>query len=169
MSDIRIRKATLDDIGAVVDLSVNGKVSASSQNAEPDIPEHYLAAFEAISADTNNELIVAEMNGRIVGTMQLTFIPGISYRGGVRMHVESVVVSLEHRNHGIGTQLMEYAISKARQRGCCVVQLMTPKWRSKAHHFYQRLGFYLTHEGAKLELHRDFPASRHKRNDSEKG
>ena len=96
--------------------------------------------------------MVAEMDDDVVGTMQLTFIPGISYKGGVRMHIEAVAVSSGHRNQGIGSQLMADAIIKARQRGCCVVQLMTPKRRSKAHRFYQKLGFSLTHEGAKLEL-----------------
>ena len=152
MNDIKIRTATLDDLGTVVDLTVDGQVSDPSQNGDSDIPEYYLAAFEAISADTNNELVVAEMDNRIVGTMQLTFIPGISYQGSVRMHIEGVMVSSEHRNRGIGTKLMNYAISNARRRGCCVVQLMTPKWRSEAQRFYQRLGFSLTHEGAKLEL-----------------
>ena len=147
MSDITIRTATLDDLGAVVGLSVNGDASASLA-----LPEHYLAAFEAISADANNELIVADMNDEIVGTLQLTFVPGLSYEGGVRVHVEGVVVSSKHRNRGIGTQLMKHVISDARQRGCCLVQLMAPKWRSEVHRFYQKLGFSLTHEGAKLEL-----------------
>ncbi len=153
MNDIRIRKATLDDLGAVVKLSVNGDVSAPSQHTDLALPEHFLATFEAISADTNNELIVAEMNDKIVGTLQLTFIPGLSYEGGVRVHVEGVAVSSKHRNCGIGTQLMKHVISNARRRDCCVVQLMAPKWRSEAHRFYQKLGFSLTHEGAKLELY----------------
>jgi GNAT superfamily N-acetyltransferase len=152
MSEIRIRRATSDDLGAVVGLLTSGEVNIPPQNMGPTLQEHYLVAFEAISADANNELVVAEMNDKVVGTMQLTFIPGITYEGGVRMHIEGVAVSLEHRNQGIGTQLMGHAISKARQRGCCVVQLMTPKRRSEVHRFYQKLGFSLTHEGAKLEL-----------------
>ena len=152
-SDVKIRKATLNDLGAVVDLTVNGKTSAPFRDADTVLPEHYLAAFEAISVDTNNELVVAEMDNNIVGTMQLTFIPGLSYQGSVRMHVEGVVVSAKHRNCGIGTHLMEYATLNARRKGCCVVQLMTPKRRAKAHRFYRRLGFALTHKGTKLELY----------------
>ncbi len=147
MDTIRIQEATARDLAAIVDLLVDGKVNAATH-----VPESYRTAFEAITADANNQLLVAKLDDEVVGTIQLTFIPGLSYKGGVRMHVEGVVVSSEHRNRGIGTQLMEYAIAAARQKGCCVVQLMTPKQRTQAQRFYVRLGFALTHEGAKLEL-----------------
>ena len=152
MMKFKIRRATIDDLGAIVALTTNGDISAPSQCIDPVMRERYLGAFGAICADANNELYVAEMGGEVVGTMQLTFIPGISYQGGERLHIESLAVSAGYRNHGIGTQLMEDAIFKARQRGCCVVQLMTPKWREQTQRFYQKLGFSLTHEGAKLEF-----------------
>ena len=72
MSDIRIRRATLDDLGAIVDLLMSGEASIPPQSIDPSLQERYLAAFEAISADANNELIVAEMDDKVVGTMQLT-------------------------------------------------------------------------------------------------
>ncbi|MGX6602495.1 N-acetyltransferase family protein [Micromonosporaceae bacterium Da 78-11] len=110
------------------------------------------AAFEAIDADPNNELIVADDNGAVVATCQLTFTPGLS-RGGVqRLTIEAVRVRTDLRGRGVGRLLMTYAIERARARGCRMVQLTTDKRRLAAHHFYSSLGFLNTHEGMKLIL-----------------
>ena len=110
------------------------------------------AAFEAIDADPNNELIVAEEGGEVVATCQLTFTPGLSRGGAWRMTVEAVRVRAESRSGGIGRKLMAYALDRARDRGCRMVQLTTDKRRADAHRFYESLGFTASHEGMKLAL-----------------
>jgi GNAT superfamily N-acetyltransferase len=110
------------------------------------------AAFEAIDADPNNELIVAEDGGEVIATCQLTFTPGLSRAGAWRMTVEAVRVRADRRSGGIGRALMAYAIARARGRGCRMVQLTTDKRRTDAHRFYESLGFVASHEGMKLAL-----------------
>jgi GNAT superfamily N-acetyltransferase len=110
------------------------------------------AAFEAIDADPHNELIVAEEDGEVVGTCQLTFIPGLSRGGAWRMTIEAVRVRSDRRGGGIGRKLMAYALGLARDRGCRIAQLTTDKRRTDAHRFYESLGFTASHEGMKLPL-----------------
>jgi ribosomal protein S18 acetylase RimI-like enzyme len=155
MSRVRVRAAEADDLSAVVDLLADDEVIGFRENAVRPIAEGYLLAFQAITEDPNNELLVADRNGEVVGTLQLTFIPNITCMGGWRAHIEGLMVSSNLRGQGIGTKLMEHAIARARQRGCCLVQLTTNKKRIDAHHFYEKLGFSFTHEGAKLMLESD--------------
>ena len=110
------------------------------------------AAFEAIDADPGNELIVAEADGEVIATCQLTFTPGLSRGGAWRMTIEAVRVRTDRRGGGLGRRLMTYAIERARDRGCRMVQLTTDKRRTDAHRFYERLGFVASHEGMKLKL-----------------
>jgi GNAT superfamily N-acetyltransferase len=95
---------------------------------------------------------VAADGAEVVATMQLTFIAGLSRRGALRMQIEAVRVAASQRGRGLGAAMMEWAIERARLRGCAVVQLTTDKSRTDAHRFYQRLGFLASHEGLKLTL-----------------
>jgi GNAT superfamily N-acetyltransferase len=95
---------------------------------------------------------VALKDGRLVGTLQLTFLPGLSQRGMWRGQIESVRIAAAERNAGLGQQMLEWAISQCRMRGCRVIQLTTDKTRRDAHRFYDRLGFRASHEGYKLML-----------------
>ena len=112
----------------------------------------YEAAFATIDADANNELLVACIGDDVVGTLQLTFTPSLSYRGSWRCTVESVRTVGALRGQGIGTALMQHAIGRARARGCALVQLSTHQTRPDAKRFYERLGFQPTHVGMKLPL-----------------
>lgn len=58
----------------------------------------------------------------------------------------------ERRGDGLGTELMERAVARARERGCALVQLTSNKRRVHAHRFYERLGFTRSHDGFKLSL-----------------
>jgi GNAT superfamily N-acetyltransferase len=109
-------------------------------------------AFEKINSDPHHELIVAELNGRVLGTLHLMFLPSISFQGGLRAQVESVRVGAEYRSQGIGREMMKWAIERARQRGAHILQLTTHMSRKDAHRFYERLGFNGTHLGMKLSL-----------------
>jgi GNAT superfamily N-acetyltransferase len=121
------------------------------RDPDPDDPA-YLAAFEAIDADPDEHLVVADTGGEIAGTLQLTFLRSLSRGGALRAQLEAVRVRADRRGAGIGTELVGWAVAAARARGCTMVQLTTDKRRADAQRFYSRLGFRTSHEGLKLPL-----------------
>ncbi|WP_240979761.1 GNAT family N-acetyltransferase [Streptomyces sp. HNM0574] len=118
----------------------------------PDEPAAYLAAFERIAADPNQHLMVAELDGRTVGTLQLTVIPGLSRQGASRALIEAVRVHADVRAGGLGTRMFEWCVEEARRLGCSVLQLTSDATRIDAHRFYERLGFEASHLGFKMLL-----------------
>ncbi|HEY0918773.1 GNAT family N-acetyltransferase [Devosia sp.] len=146
------RHATAADLPFIVGLIVADSVVATGDDpAAADGPD-YAAAFAAIDADPNQELLVAEFDGTPVGTFQLTYIPGLQRRGMKRALVESVHVAPAQRNRGFGGEMMRWAAARCRERGCGLMQLTSNKQRTDAHRFYRRLGFEQSHEGFKLLL-----------------
>lgn len=127
-------------------------LGALREKIETPLPAAYSQAFARINNDSNQELTVAEMDGQIVGTFQLTFIQYLTHQGGMRAQIEAVRVNSAYRGKGIGSQLFRYAIDRAKEKGCYLVQLTTDKQRSRAIHFYESLGFVATHEGMKLTV-----------------
>lgn len=146
------RQAILDDLPYIVDMLSDDPLGAQRERFEVPLPDSYFAAFEAINKNPLNELIVATIEGTVVGVLQLTFIPNISFQGSWRALIEGVRVAAEYRNQGIGRKLLEYAINRAKEEGCHMVQLTMNKQRTDAHRFYNSLGFQATHEGFKLHL-----------------
>ncbi|KGM35777.1 GNAT family N-acetyltransferase [Inquilinus limosus] len=149
MMDVTMRPAEAGDLPAILRLLADDPLG---KNREAAVEAPYQAAFAAIAADPNHEMVVAELDGRVVGCFQLSFIPGLSRRGAWRAQIESVRIDSALRGRGAGRAMMEWAIARARSRGCALVQLTTDKRRPDAHRFYARLGFVASHEGMKLEL-----------------
>ena len=112
----------------------------------------YVAAFEAIAADPHNEVLVGEDTDGIFGTMQLTFIANLTLQGTTRCQIEGVRIAERARGHGLGQQMIRWAIDRARTRGCCIMQLTSNKARERAIAFYEQLGFEASHVGFKLYL-----------------
>jgi ribosomal protein S18 acetylase RimI-like enzyme len=150
VSDIAIRRATADDIPAIVEMLLEGTVDTSRES--PDDLTPYRRAFADVHADPNQLLMVAERNGQVIGTLQLTIIPGLSRAGSSRGQIEAVRVAEAARGSGLGSVLMEWAIEESRRRGCRLVQLTSDVQRTDAHRFYERLGFTGSHVGYKLKL-----------------
>jgi GNAT superfamily N-acetyltransferase len=115
-------------------------------------PAAYWRAFDAVDGDERNLLVVAELDGEVVGTLQITFIPSLTHQGGERAQVEGVRIDARQRGRGLGRSLLGWAVEQARDRGCRMVQLTSDKRRPDALRFYQSLGFRATHEGLKLPL-----------------
>lgn len=111
-----------------------------------------MEAFAAIDADPSELLLVVDDGPRVIGTMQLSFLPGLSRRGAKRAQIEAVRIDSRYRSEGTGEWLIGRAIEEARRRGCSLVQLTSDKSRTDALRFYARLGFVASHEGLKLEL-----------------
>ena len=149
---VQFRRATQTDVPAIVRLLAEDEFGSQREQFTTPLPGTYYAAFEAIDADSNHELIVADVNGEIIGTLQLMFLPSLSYQGGMRAQVESVRVAGQYRGQGIGADMMKWTIKRARQRGCHMMQLTSHKSRTDAHRFYEKLGFAKSHIGMKINL-----------------
>ncbi|MCX4621157.1 GNAT family N-acetyltransferase [Streptomyces albogriseolus] len=150
MGDLAIRPATVDDIPAIVAMLADDPLGA--QRESPDDLAPYLTAMERLRADPHQHLVVAVREGRVVGTLQLTIIPGLSRRGATRSVIEGVRIHADERGGGLGSRLIEWAIDTSRREGCQLVQLTSDNTRTDAHRFYERLGFTASHVGFKLAL-----------------
>jgi GNAT superfamily N-acetyltransferase len=149
---VEIRIARRGDVPAILGLLADDDIARSRGPVSEEADAAVWRAFEEIDADPNNELIVGEEAGEVVATCQLTFTPGLSRGGATRMTIEAVRVRQDRRGGGRGKKLIAYAVDRARDRGCRVVQLTTDKRRSQAQRFYASLGFTASHEGLKLPL-----------------
>lgn len=150
--NLNFRLATIADLPQIVEMLADDFLGKQRERFESPLPESYLRAFEEIDHDENNELVVVEQNGEIVGTLQLTFIPSISFQGGKRAQIESVRVAAIARGQGIGKKMFEWAIEQAREKNCRMIQLSTNNDRADAQRFYENLGFKASHVGMKLYL-----------------
>ncbi|MEU2895291.1 N-acetyltransferase family protein [Streptomyces sp. NPDC001273] len=150
MGRLEIRAAAADDLPAVVGMLADDPLGATRES--PDDVGPYLTALERIKADPNQRLVVAVREGRVVGTLQLTIVPGLSRRGSTRSIIEGVRIHADERGSGLGTRLIEWAIDTSRREGCRLVQLTSDNTRTDAHRFYERLGFTASHLGFKLPL-----------------
>jgi len=149
---ILFRLARREDLPAIVRMLADDDLGSQRERSVEPLPESYYTAFEQIERDSNHDLIVAELNGEVIGTLHLMFLPSISFQGGLRAQVESVRVDKMCQGQGIGSDMMRWAIERAKNRGAHVVQLTTHMSREDAHRFYERLEFKGTHLGMKLSL-----------------
>jgi GNAT superfamily N-acetyltransferase len=150
VTDLEVREARREDVADIVRMLADDPLGASRET-DPGF-SGYQMAFEKISADPQQKLVVGERGGEVVACLQLTFIPGLSRRGATRALIEAVRVRGDQRGSGIGRQLVAWAIDEARRAGCAMVQLTTDKTRVDAQRFYESLGFKPTHVGMKLSL-----------------
>ena len=150
MGDLEIRAAVTEDIPAIVGMLADDPLG--SQRESPGDLTPYLAALDRLTADPNQHLVVAVREGSVVGTLQLTVVPGLSRKGATRSIIEAVRIHTDERGSGLGTQLIEWAIAESRRQGCQLVQLTSDVTRTDAHRFYERLGFTASHVGFKLPL-----------------
>jgi len=146
------RKALLTDIPGLVSMLSDDKLGALREDDSRPLNQKYLQAFAEIESDANNELTVVESDGEVVGMLQLTFIPYLTYIGSWRCLIEGVRIHSDHRGQGLGAKFLQWAIERARERDCRIVQLTSDKKRPSALRFYESLGFKATHEGFKLRL-----------------
>lgn len=151
---INIRGATREDVADIVRMLADDRLGEKREQYASPLPYAYYAAFDEINADKNNYLIVAEIDHKVIGTLQLTLIPYLTYQGGKRALIEAVRIDSAYRGKGIGKILFEWAIAKAVTEGCHLVQLTTNKQRPDALEFYKKLGFVTSHEGLKLFLNK---------------
>jgi GNAT superfamily N-acetyltransferase len=149
MSDIIFRTATKDDLKTIVALLADDDIGEDRETA---LPAEYVQAFEAMAAEEYNKYLLAEIDGKIAGSLQLVFMCSLSHGAAKRAQIESARVRSDMRGKNVGTALMKEAIRIARENGCKMIQLDSDKRRSRAHLFYRRLGFEQSHIGFKKSL-----------------
>ena len=147
---VDFRPAIRADVECIVEMLADDPLGAKREHAVKPLPKSYYDAFEHIVSDPNNELVVAECDGKVVGVLQLTYIPYLTYQGSWRALIEGVRVHKDYRSKGIGRELFIWAIERARIKPCKIVQLTSDKSRPEAIRFYESLGFKASHEGLKL-------------------
>nr|WP_108587390.1 GNAT family N-acetyltransferase [Paenisporosarcina sp. OV554] len=152
VSELKFRIATKQDLDSIVEMLADDVLGSKRERYERPLPDSYIKAFQAITADPNNELVVACRGEEIIGVQQITFTPYITHQGGWRATIEGVRTSSSERGKGLGTELIRFGIQRAKERGCHLVQLTTDKKREDALRFYESLGFKASHEGLKMQL-----------------
>jgi GNAT superfamily N-acetyltransferase len=150
LQNVHFRLAKRADLPSIVRMLADDDLGSQRERYDDPLPEAYFSAFEQIENEPNHELIVAERNEEVIGTLHLMFLPSISFQGGLRAQIESVRVDKRFQSQGIGSAMLQWSIERAKQRGAYVVQLTTHKTREDAHRFYERLGFKGSHLGMKL-------------------
>lgn len=145
-----LARATEADVPALVALLADDVLGAGRESTAM---APYLRAFHEIDQD-DRHLLLAVRNeaGSVVGTMQLSILPGLSRGGSSRLQIEAVRVSASTRSSGLGSALFDWAHEYGRSRGASLVQLTTDKSRTDAHRFYAKLGYEASHEGFKRPL-----------------
>jgi ribosomal protein S18 acetylase RimI-like enzyme len=147
-----MRVATASDLPSIVAMLADDALGQGREDPSQPPAATYAAAFAAIDADPNQQLVVAVEGEDVIGCLQLSFIPGLSRQGMWRGQIESVRVAAPSRARGLGREMLDWAIERCRERGCGLVQLTTDKSREDAVAFYASLGFKASHEGMKLDL-----------------
>ena len=150
---ISFRKAHIEDLSQIVGMLASDPLGKLREDFRTPLPEPYLQAFRQIDQDPNQELMIVENEFQeIIGTLQLTFIPYLTYQGGIRAQIEAVRIHQDHRGKGLGETLFKWAIQRAKEKGAHLIQLTTDKKRPDAIRFYEKLGFRASHEGMKLHF-----------------
>ncbi len=152
MSALLFRRATEADLPEIIALLADDILGKQREVLTSPPDARYVAAFRAIDSDPNQQQVVATLDNAVVGTLQLTFIPGLARTGAWRGQIEGVRVDAKHRSDGVGRQMFHWAIEQCRHKGCHLVQLTTDRERPDAHRFYESLGFTASHLGYKLTL-----------------
>ncbi len=152
-SAIIVRPARREDVAAIVALLADDGLGAGREVVSDPPLSAYFEAFDKLAANPRSLLAAAEdSDGMVVGTLQLTFIPGLSNQGAELSLISAVRISSGLRGRGLGQQMMHWAMDEARRRGCRHMELFSHSSRVDAHRFYERLGFALSHAGMRREL-----------------
>lgn len=131
---------------------LNDPLGSKREDASIPLNRVYIEAFEAIARDPNNELLVVELEGALVGMLQLTFIPYLTHTVSWRCLIEGVRIHSDYRGQGFGEQMFGHAIELAK-KGCTIVQLTSDKQRPDAIRFYEKFGFKATHHALRFILY----------------
>lgn len=149
---MKIRRAKKEDLVDIVKMLAQDKLGQKREVFSEPLEPSYYSAFEKITKDPNQYLMILEQEGEIVGVFQLSFIPYLTYRGSSRAQIEGVRVRSDKRGLGLGEKMFLWAIEKSKSEGAHLLQLTTDKKRPEAIRFYEKMGFIASHEGMKMHF-----------------
>lgn len=148
-----IRVATKNDVSGILDLYHQLALGqATTDNDYLSNPEKYQQAFTQIEKFPGQQLLVAEEQGKIVGTLVMLIVPNLSHGALPWAIIENMVVAESYHRKGVGKLLIEYAEAEAKEAGCYKVQLLSDNRRQWAHAFYRAMGFKASAKGFRLYL-----------------
>jgi len=150
VGEVRVRDAVSSDLDALIGLyeQLSGELAEPAPDPPPDPRE----VLEQITAEPGRRLLVAELEGEVVGTVDVLIAPNLTHHAQPWALVENVVVAERARRRGAGSALMRRAIELAREAGCYKVNLISGNERTGAHEFYRDLGFEAIGQGFKAYL-----------------
>lgn len=151
MTDVRIRTATMRDLGPVLRLLAvmhDEEIEPQWGCAEEDL-------FQSILSDVDRRLLVAVDDGRVVGTADVKVVRNLSRDSRPWAIIENLSVDPEFRRRGWGGALVKRCINFADESGCYKVQLISNDRRSEAHSLYEDLGFTEPVRGFRMYLAED--------------
>ena len=152
VSEVTIRHARRDDLASIIAMLADDALGGGRERIEDPLPQVYFEAFERVQRDPNIQLVVAEGGEGVIGCLQLCILPGVSSQGASRGLIQDVRVASDCRSRGIGEQLVQWAVTEARGKGCKLVELLTHHTRVDAQRFYERLGFARSHVGMTIRF-----------------
>ncbi|HUX79082.1 MAG TPA: GNAT family N-acetyltransferase [Alphaproteobacteria bacterium] len=151
-NDLTLRPATTNDLPNIIRLICDDELGVTRESFTDPLLRSYYQAFQEITEDKNQMLLVVESQNKVIGTCHLTFMPSLSSKGAKRLNLENIHVGKHFQGQGIGTWMIEKVIVLGQEKGCKIIQLTTNKKRVSAKAFYEKLGFTASHEGMKLYL-----------------
>ena len=152
LDNLILRTADKRDLPQLVRLLAEDALGTTREVLTEPLSENYHLAFQEITEDKNQTLLVVEYDHTVIGSCHLTVIPSLSFQGSRRLTLENIHIDKRYQGQGIGTWMIEQALALGREKGCKIIQLTTNKERFRAIAFYKKLGFKATHEGMKLYL-----------------
>ena len=139
---IVIRNAEKSDLSRIVELMKALTIMTSKAEAEgASTLADYEKVFGRIERDPNHKLIVAEVDGKVVGTADLLIVPNLSHRGLPWAVMENVIVDESVRRKGVAARMVKYLVEVAKKSGCYKIGLSSSTKRHAAHRMYESLGF----------------------------
>jgi len=147
-----IRKANIADLPSIIQLLADDPLGQVREDSTMPPNQNYVDAITNIIHDDNAELLVIESNENVIGVAQINYLHYLTYQGGLRAQIEGVRIHKKYQGKGLGKQLFQYLISRAKNKNCHLVQLTTDKSRPDALKFYENLGFVQSHIGMKLHF-----------------
>lgn len=154
MSDVTLRPATLDDVPTLDRWDLEPHVISASSD-DPDAPKAFGDLYwptELAMQDAFYQYFIAELDGRPIGAMQIIdpHNETTHYWGEIEPNLRAVDIwigdAADH-GHGYGEQMMRIAFRMCFAEPAVTAVIIDPlASNTRAHKFYQRIGFRPTHQ-----------------------
>jgi ribosomal protein S18 acetylase RimI-like enzyme len=134
---VEIRKALTTDLPYVLQLYAEKDMDNNDTLSADEAQRIYLK----MQSYPNYAFYIAIVDERVAGTFELLIMDNLAHKGKPSGIVEDVVVASAYRSLGIGRKMMDYAMNICKECGCYKLVLSSSLQRSRAHSFYENLGF----------------------------